>query len=159
MVDVAGGVPGLADRLNHLFATVLRSDGRPWTNEKAAAALHALGAGMSDGYLSQLRNGKKNNPSARHLAAIAELFGVPVGYFFDAGTAERLDADLPLLAAVRDPGVRRLASRARVVVDQHRKFDRHHRPGPEIRASPRDTCRRRAGRPCLSITGAVTTRR
>lgn len=135
MVDAVVGVPGLADRLNHLFATVLRPNGRgPWTNEKAAAALHALGAGMSDGYLSQLRNGKKSNPSARHLAAISELFGVPVDYFFDSGTAERLDADLPLLVAVGDPEVRRLALRAYGlspesiasligIIDQARKFE------------------------------------
>lgn len=135
MVDTVGGVPGLADRLNRLFASVSRPGGRGlWTNEKASVALHGMGAGMSGAYLSQLRNGKKTNPSARHLAAVAELFGVPMAYFFDMGAAEQVDADLPLLTAVRDPAVRRLALRAHGlspesitsligIMDQARKFE------------------------------------
>src|SRR5664279_255373 len=135
MVDTVRGVPGLADRLNRLFASVSRPGGRGlWTNEKASAALHGMGAGMSGAYLSQLRNGKKTNPSARHLAAVAELFGVPMAYFFDMGAAEQVDADLPLLTAVRDPAVRRLALRAHGlspesitsligIMDQARKFE------------------------------------
>lgn len=135
MVDTVSGVPGLADRLNRLFASVSRPGGRGlWTNEKASSALHGMGAGMSGAYLSQLRNGKKTNPSARHLAAVAELFGVPMAYFFDMGAAEQVDADLPLLTAVRDPAVRRLALRAHGlspesitsligIMDQARKFE------------------------------------
>lgn len=113
MSDADGGVPGLADRLNHLFSTIPRPDGQGlWTNEQAAIELRSRGAGMSDGYISQLRNGKKNNPSARNLASIAEMFGVPVDYFFNADTAGKIDADLQLLVAVRDGGVHDLALRA-----------------------------------------------
>jgi len=89
---------------------------------------------MSDGYISQLRNGKKNNPSARNLASIAELFAVPVDYFFNAETAEKIDADLRLLVAVRDSGVQGLALRAQGlssesiaslagIIEQVRKFE------------------------------------
>lgn len=113
MNDADGGVPGLADRLNHLFLTIPRPNSQGlWTNEQAAAELRLHGAGMSDGYISQLRNGKKNNPSARNLASIAELFGVPVDYFFSADVAAKIDADLRLLVAVRDGGVQDLALRA-----------------------------------------------
>jgi hypothetical protein len=111
--EADGGVPGLADRLNHLFATVPRPNGQGlWTNEQASVALAAAGTYMSDGYLSQLRSGKRNNPSARNLAAIADLFAVPVDYFFNAETAAKIDADLRLLVAVRDVGVQGLALRA-----------------------------------------------
>jgi transcriptional regulator with XRE-family HTH domain len=111
--EADGGVPDLAQRLNHLFSTVPRPDRQGyWTNEQAAAALAQRGTPMSDGYLSQLRNGKKNNPSARNLSAIAELFGVPMEYFFNAETAAKIDADLRLLTAVRDVGVQGLALRA-----------------------------------------------
>ena len=76
MREADGGMPDLAQRLNHLFLTVPRPDrGGNWTNEQAAAALASQGTPMSDGYISELRNGKKNNPSARNLAAIAELLG------------------------------------------------------------------------------------
>ena len=113
MSDADGGVQGLADRLNHLFSTVPRPNGRGlWTNEQASAALGAAGNYMSDAYIGQLRNGKRNNPSARNLAAIAELFAVPVDYFFNSETAAKIDADLRLLTAVRDSGIQGIALRA-----------------------------------------------
>jgi transcriptional regulator with XRE-family HTH domain len=111
--DADGGVPGLADRLNHLFSTVPRHDGKGYfTNEQAAAALTAAGTQVSDAYIGQLRNGKRNNPSARHLAAIAELFAVPVDYFFKPEVTAAIDNDLRLLSAIRDSGVKGLALRA-----------------------------------------------
>ncbi len=108
-----GGMSRLAVQLNHLFATVPRPDGRElWTNEDAAAAMTAAGVAMSAAYLSQLRTGKRDNPSARHLAAIASLLGVPMEYFFDPEVTAKIDADLRLLVAVRDAGVQAIALRA-----------------------------------------------
>lgn len=147
MVATVSGVPGLAGRLNHLFANTSQPGGHgSWTNEQVSGALHEMGAGISGAYLSQLRNGKKTNPSARHLAAVAALFGVPVAYFFDAPTAEQLDEDLPVLTAVRDPAVRRVVLRAHGlspesltsligIMDQARKFEGL----PKLR-SERGTC-------------------
>lgn len=108
-----GGMPRLATQLNHLFATVPRPGGRDlWTNEDAAATMTDTGVAMSAAYLSQLRTGKRDNPSARHLAAIARLFEVPMEYFFDPEVAAKIDADLRLLVAVRDAGVHTIALRA-----------------------------------------------
>ena len=113
MNEPDGGVPGLADRLNHLFATVPKPGGKGyWTNEQAAAAVTAAGTRMSDAYIGQLRNGKRQNPSARNLAAIAELFAVPVDYFFNSDVSAKIDADLRLLTAIRDGGIQGLALRA-----------------------------------------------
>ena len=113
MSDADGGVPGLADRLNHLFSTIPRHGGQGlWTNEQASAALGAAGTYMSDAYIGQLRNGKRNNPSARNLAAIADLFAVPVDYFFNSETAAKIDADLLKLTAVRDSVIQGIALRA-----------------------------------------------
>jgi hypothetical protein len=106
-------MPSLAEQLQRLFATVPRPGGRDyWMNEEAAAAITAAGTAISPGYLSQLRTGKRDNPSARHLAAIARLFEVPIEYFFDPEVAEKIDADLRLLTAVRDAGVQGIALRA-----------------------------------------------
>ena len=149
MSDTDGGVPGLADRLNHLFSTIPRPNRQGlWTNEQASAALAAAGNYMSDAYIGQLRNGKRNNPSARNLAAIAELFAVPVDYFFNSETAAKIDADLRLLAAVRDSGIKGLALRAQGLspesianlaglIEQVRKIENLPEPpvdGPETEA-------------------------
>jgi transcriptional regulator with XRE-family HTH domain len=105
-------MPRLAAQLNHLFATVPRSPGGPlWTIEDAAAAMTEAGVTMSAAYLSQLRTGKRDNPSARHLAALARLFEVPMEYFFDETLAAKIDQDLDLLAGLKAAGVRTVALR------------------------------------------------
>jgi transcriptional regulator with XRE-family HTH domain len=81
------GVPGLADRLNELFRTVPRPGSTElWNNETAAVEISRSGPSVSAAYLSQLRTGKRLNPSARHLAALAGMFGVPMEYFFPLST-------------------------------------------------------------------------
>ena len=136
MGDSDGGMPDLAPRLNHLFATVPKPDRNGyWTNEQASAELGRQGTSMSHAYLSQLRTGKRDNPSARHLAAIAALFGVPMEYFFDTEVADKINADLRLLVAVRDSGVQGVAMRAHGlspaslaslegIIDQVRRLER-----------------------------------
>ena len=103
------GMPGLAQKLNHLFTTVpapTRS-GR-YSNDSAAAALEELGVTVSGVHLSHLRSGRRDNPSARLLAALAELLGVSITYFFDSATEERINADLEALAAIKDRRARNL---------------------------------------------------
>src|SRR3954464_13774078 len=78
------GVAGLSPKLEHLFAVVPRPDGGRYTNETAAQALAEAGVRVSSVHLSPLRSGRRHNPSARLLAGLAELFGVPIGYFFDS---------------------------------------------------------------------------
>ena len=79
-----GSFPRLAARLNALFEDYPNpATGKPWTNEEAAAAITAAGTPLSAPYLSQLRTGARQNPSARHMFALARLFGVPTDYFID----------------------------------------------------------------------------
>ena len=107
------GLSGLATQLNHLFTTVRTPQGFPrWNNESASLEISRSGLTVSAAYLSQLRNGKRLNPSARHLAALADLFGVPMEYFFDDDRRSAIDDDLELLTALRDHGVRTLAVHA-----------------------------------------------
>lgn len=76
-------MPSLADRLNELFRTVHRPDSTElWNNETAAWEISRSGPPVSAAYLSQLRTGKRLNPSARHLAALAGIFQVDMESFF-----------------------------------------------------------------------------
>ena len=64
-------------------------------------------------YISQLRHGKRNNPSADLVGAIATAFGVPVGYFYDGSESSALDAEeLRTVSALRTAGVESIAWRA-----------------------------------------------
>src|SRR5215203_6460988 len=97
------GLPGLADKLNHLFATVpAPTKSGLYSNDSAAQALGERGVTVSGVHISHLRSGRRNNPSARLLAALAELFGVPIGYFFDPTMENRINSDLEALTALQD---------------------------------------------------------
>jgi transcriptional regulator with XRE-family HTH domain len=111
--DEVGGLPHLADRLNVLFARVPRPGTKqPYSNDRAAEDLSSAGYPVTGAYLSQLRSGKKNNPSARLLAGIAELFEVPITYFFEDEQAEKIEEQLNTLVALRNAGVRGIVARS-----------------------------------------------
>lgn len=102
-----------AEKLEHLFRTVRGPRGEH-TLEEVVEGIRERGgpATISVSYLWQLRKGTKDNPTKRHVEALADFFGVPAAYFFDDAAAERVDAELSLLSALRDAGVRSVALRA-----------------------------------------------
>lgn len=103
----------LATRLNKLFELMRKAGATPLSNAAAAAAIaDRTGARISPAYLWQLRSGVKTNPTVAHLRAIADFFGVPPSYLVDRGNDPAIDAQLKLLQALRDNGVRDLAARA-----------------------------------------------
>jgi transcriptional regulator with XRE-family HTH domain len=103
----------LAAKVDHLFRTVRPRGGGEYSFEDVAEAIRTKGGPtISATYLWQLRKGKRDNPTKRHLEALAGFFGVPPAYFFDDAEAERIDAELALLDALRDAPVRQIALRA-----------------------------------------------
>lgn len=103
----------LAEKIDHLFRTIRPRYGGEYSYEEVARALREKGGPtISAAYVWQLRKGMRDNPTKRHLEALADFFGVPTGYFLDDEIAARIDAELELLAALRDSGVRQLALRA-----------------------------------------------
>ncbi|MER5869697.1 helix-turn-helix domain-containing protein [Streptomyces sp. NPDC002044] len=114
MTDTEGGDrPLLAVRLDDLFKTV-RPKGRHWTNAEVAEELKRANPELKAGgvYLSQLRTGKRANPSPDLLGALARFFGVSVAYFFDEKVAESVIGELAAVEALRQSGVRAVAMRA-----------------------------------------------
>ena len=110
------GIPGLAEKLNHLFATVpAPTKSGLYSNDTAALALEERGVTVSGVHLSHLRSGRRDNPSARLLAALADLFGVPIGYFFDDTMEDQINAELDALIAFRDSRAKGLMMRAQGV--------------------------------------------
>ncbi|MFF4394958.1 helix-turn-helix domain-containing protein [Streptomyces sp. NPDC001480] len=105
--------PLLAVRLDNLFKTV-RPKGKHWTNAEVAEELKRVSPELRVGgvYLSQLRTGKRANPSPDLLAALARFFGVSVAYFFDDKVAESVLNEIAAVEALRQSGVRAVAMRA-----------------------------------------------
>lgn len=131
--DTQAQTSGLARKIDRLFKDVHKG-GREHSAEEVAAGLREMGGPtISSTYIWQLRTGKRDNPTKKHLEALAAFFRVPVAYFFDDEAAQRIDAELDLLVAMRDTGVRSIALRTvgldagslqavRSVVDQLRSL-------------------------------------
>jgi len=92
----------LADKLDGLFRRVTRKDGKTYTYDDVASAIQASGTTISASYIWQLRKGEKDNPTYKHLRALADFFGVPVRYFFEDDTEERINQKLDELRAERE---------------------------------------------------------
>jgi transcriptional regulator with XRE-family HTH domain len=102
----------IAVKLNKLFETMRKPGQPPLSNAGAAEAItKTTGVSISPAYIWQLRSGIKANPTVQHLRAIADFFGVPASYLIDRDTDEKIEAQLALMQALRDNGVRDLAMR------------------------------------------------
>jgi transcriptional regulator with XRE-family HTH domain len=101
----------LGDRLDHLFRVVRPAADREYTYEEVAARLRDLGGPtISATYVWQLRKGVRDNPTKRHLEALADFFGVSPSYFFDCPEPAAPGGEPPveLLAALRSSAVREI---------------------------------------------------
>ncbi|MFJ3960990.1 XRE family transcriptional regulator [Streptomyces sp. NPDC090036] len=114
-------MPPLADKVDKLFRTI-RTNGREYTYDEVARGCSELSGGtFSKTYVWQLRTGQRDNPTKRHLEALAAFFRVPAAYFFDDDTAERVDAQLAIASAMGNAEVRDIALRAMSMDDSGRK--------------------------------------
>jgi transcriptional regulator with XRE-family HTH domain len=103
----------LAAKVDRLFRTIHPRDRGEHSFEEVAEGIRARGGPtVSATYLWQLRKGLRDNPTKKHLEALADFFGVSPSYFFDEDAAKRIDAELDVLAALRDAPVRHIALRA-----------------------------------------------
>ncbi|WP_035737106.1 helix-turn-helix domain-containing protein [Glycomyces arizonensis] len=101
-----------AFKLNQLFETISAPGGNAYTNDEVAGAITEGGTPISGSYIWMLRKGQRDNPTLRHIEALAHFFGIPVSYFFDDELGREVERDLKLLAALKDAEVRRIALRS-----------------------------------------------
>jgi transcriptional regulator with XRE-family HTH domain len=103
----------LAEKVDRLFRTIHAKDRGEYSFEEVAEGIRARGGPtISATYVWQLRKGLRDNPTKKHLEALADFFGVSPSYFFDEDAAKRIDAELDILTALRDAPVRQIALRA-----------------------------------------------
>ncbi len=112
--------PLLADRLDHLFRTVHPKDRSPYTHAEVAKAINTVAGEnvISATYVWQLRTGRRDNPTRRHLSGLAAFFGVSPMYFFDDAETGRDTVQAELITALKDDAVREMALRAAGLSDR-----------------------------------------
>lgn len=105
----------LAERLDRLFDTVRRPDGKIYSLREVADGVTATGEPISHAYVGQLRKGQRSDPSLGHLRGLARFFGVPVEYFTSTQVAAEVDKELDLAAALQQMRARTVALRDSVI--------------------------------------------
>ncbi|OCB56609.1 hypothetical protein A5722_13910 [Mycobacterium vulneris] len=98
-----------AARVNLLFDSVHPPGRGPYRDAEVADGLAHLGYPMSRPYLSQLRSGRRTNPSETTIHAFAEFFRVDVAYFTDDEYYLAMQEELSWLRWPRDGLVAELA--------------------------------------------------
>jgi len=103
-----------ANQLNKLFD---RAEVK-LTNLAVVSAMSKNGCSISTPYMSQLRAGVRTNPSAPVVNALAEVFGVPLDYFYNSNAIadlrdtedidETVEADAAVVEGLLDERLRRL---------------------------------------------------
>lgn len=102
----------LAGKLDYLFSTFHPADRGPYSNEEVASAIRETGGPTISGtYIWYLRKGERDNPTVKHIEALARFFGVPPAYFFNDETAAQVSAELNLLNTLKDARVQAMALR------------------------------------------------
>lgn len=144
-----GSKRSLAERINQAFETLHPADRGPYTNSEVADWFVNNGTvgepTISINYLAALRSGQRNNPTLRHLRALARFFEIPASYFIeDDEYADEMFADLQFVAAMRDADVRHIAARAMDLDPSMRSWLRATVSGlPQRSDSPASRTRRR----------------
>src|ERR1700685_992952 len=97
----------IAERLDHLIATVHEKGRRPYTLREIAEGVNKAAGErmMSVQYLSPVRRGAPPEPSYSKLKAVADFFGVDVRYFSDDLAGGQTDEQLEVVVAMRDADV------------------------------------------------------
>ena len=110
----------LADRLDYLFRTVHPKDGGPYTPAEVAEAINEAAGErvISSTYVWQLRTGRRDNPTQKHLSALAAFFGVSPMYFFQQAENDRSAVPPEMVAALKNDDVRDMALRAAGLSDR-----------------------------------------
>uniref|UniRef100_A0AAU2ACX5 XRE family transcriptional regulator n=1 Tax=Streptomyces sp. NBC_00093 TaxID=2975649 RepID=A0AAU2ACX5_9ACTN len=102
----------LSERLNRLFEAVHPHGRGPYSNSEVVELMAGRGLEtVSDTYLWMLRTGRRDNPTMRHLEALASFFGVPAAYWFDDEVAEKTVQELELLELLRDSQIKNVLLR------------------------------------------------
>lgn len=101
----------LSEKINYLFQTVQPRNRGPWSHPEVHRA-----TGISIGTLSELRTGKKTNPTMETLQKLAKFFGVDPAYFFNTPRSVEIREQLEHVAGLRALSMSMENSDARLVI-------------------------------------------
>ena len=111
----------VASLTDFLFRTVHSTTGVERSFEEVSDLVAQSGRSLSASELEDLRTGDRTMLNRLDAQALAGAFGVPTSYFFDPVDTERVKRQLAAVAALRDAGVERVATRFAGLSEDNRK--------------------------------------
>lgn len=116
----ASSMDDLPRKLEFLVDNIAQPGGRGrYTNDAICKELADLDVSVTPAYLSQLRRGQRSNPSARLINGLAQVFGVPMEYFFDNDERERaINSQIEGMKKLREAHLQGLMLRSRDGLDR-----------------------------------------
>jgi transcriptional regulator with XRE-family HTH domain len=102
----------VSDKIDHLFRTVRRDDGREFTYDDVERGTRGR---VSRSYVWKLRHGRNRNPSLDVIEALSQFFRVPPSYFFghELETDELAQRSAEIASLLQDDSARQVARQAR----------------------------------------------
>jgi transcriptional regulator with XRE-family HTH domain len=93
----------IAQRLNHLFATIRQPNNRKHTDEQVADHVSTVtGEPCTRQWVADLRKARKRKPELVRLEAIAGFFGVAPRYLFDDEQADAVNQDIQTAQSLKE---------------------------------------------------------
>lgn len=90
----------IAARLAYLMDIAHPPDRGPYLPDEVAEMTQRTAHPLTASYVRQLRLGSRTNPTVDSLRVLAEVFGVPITFFFDERDQATLEADIDLAKAL-----------------------------------------------------------
>ena len=114
-----GGKEHVSERFGRLLALYRRPDGSEWGGQDLE---RATGGAVTRSYVSNLKNGRVENPGLAKLEAIAEAMGFPPALWFGDSGEDGRAADGALLEALKDETTRSIIEEARRLRPKDRRL-------------------------------------
>lgn len=116
----------IADKLDRLFTTVRRADGREHSNREVARFVAAqTGHKCSSTFIKWLRTGQATNPRSSVIIALAKFFDVDPAYFLTSEDREDDTRRIEQAAADRDAALPSILLRASELDLEERRYLLH----------------------------------
>lgn len=105
------GLPRLGEQIVWLMTNLPGPDGRKYTAASLAEEVTRLGVPTSASHVSQMRQGRRSNPTATLLKAVADAHGVNIAFFLDEAYERGLRDEVEQVQAARESALQRLTER------------------------------------------------
>lgn len=111
----------IAERLDWLFTNIRHPSGREYMYLEIQSATEEKGRKVAASYIGKLRRGEKDSPAWDIVDVLAQVFNVPITFFYTHTLNEEYLERIKIATAIQVNGVGEIALRAKQLNPDQRK--------------------------------------